>query len=159
MKKLILLAVFFQLLCVTGFSQIYDLKITNNSPCRVYFTLNVSDIPGTFPSASPSCATGYTSSIISLAPNSAIYYSTNVGSVNPIPGLLTGYYGYINSATIYDASPSCTGSTLKVGETACGYTSTGNLVIRNPVSCTFCANVNFKWITTSPLNSASLDIN
>ncbi len=121
-------------------AQVKSVYIKNATPCMVFVTLHMSAV-----SITPTCATGFTTTTISLPSMSAgIYDMTN------IPGLPPGYDGWIRGGSLFDGGPWCMPAAYVVGESACALPSiTPPIAIRKADNlCTPCGTAKGQWTTT-----------
>jgi hypothetical protein len=148
MKKALLMAVLAFLVCTKAGAQSnnYELAVTNNTSCTIYFLLIMST-PQLYPATT--CTSGSASSLIAIPPGGFRKYG-GAGTVLPpgVPAPPAGYTCYFLQARIFHSSnPSCPGLDLGVGDLACGASSTtGTITTYNPSNCQpACSNVSVIW--------------
>ena len=136
-------------------AQVKKLEVRNKSGCEVHYQILTSVM-----SPSPVCGVGYTSTVISIPPGGyAQFYSDAVPSApDYIPGMPTGYVGYILAAKIIDAPMSCVSLGVLVGEASCGFSAFGTLPMVSDFNCNPCSPIDFKWYDISPLLHSELVI-
>lgn len=158
MKKVNVFSIMFVLAMLIGgiaSAQVKKLEIKNTSPCDVFITVRMSVV-----SATPTCTAGSTSNVIQIAAGGSLGLSADAspGSSDHIPGMPTGYTGYILGINGLDGPTTCISSAVTVGESSCGYTSI-DVIYTKDVSCSACDYVKFQWTTIEPNIHAVLRVN